>query len=102
MPLAIRRKVLSEMIRVTRPGGSIVIADYALPSNRFSKFLVYRLVQLYKAPYYSDFVQSDLQELLTQAGIEIQDECSVLLGAGRIVKGTRVAATLLKQWSFQL
>ncbi|HWQ49364.1 MAG TPA: methyltransferase domain-containing protein, partial [Methanosarcina sp.] len=37
MPLSIREKVLKEMVRVTKPKGIIVIADYDLPKKKISK-----------------------------------------------------------------
>ena len=89
MPLAIREKVLIEMVRVTKPGGTILIVDYGLPKNRLGRWLIYRLVGLYEASYYTEFIQSDLQGLLWQTGIEVTQERSVLLGAARIIKGLK-------------
>ncbi len=90
MPLTIREKVLQEMARVTRPNGVIVIVDYALPGNKIGRFLIYHLVKLYERLYYSEFIRSDLKALLRKSGIEIEEELSVLLGAGRILRGTRI------------
>lgn len=87
MPLSIREKVLGEMARVTKPTGSIVIVDYALPPNRLGRFLIYHLITLYEGEYYKKFVVSDLEGLIRKMGIEIVEECSVLLGAGRILRG---------------
>lgn len=90
MPLTIRGKVLKEMVRVTKSNGMIIIVDYALPVNKIGKFLIYRLVRLYEGEYYSKFITSDLEALLRETGIEIKEELHVLLGAGRILKGTKV------------
>jgi demethylmenaquinone methyltransferase/2-methoxy-6-polyprenyl-1,4-benzoquinol methylase len=87
MPLTIREKVLSEMVRVTKPQGRIVIVDYDLPRNRLGRFLIYRLVRLYERDYYTEFIKSDLGGLLRQVGIEIVQSHPVLLGAARIIKG---------------
>ncbi len=89
MPLMIRKKVLQEMVRVTKPCGSIVIVDYALPRNKFDKFLIYHLIKLYEGEFYKKFIDSNLEGLIQQVGIEIVEECSVLLGAGRILRGKR-------------
>lgn len=90
MPLNIREKALKEMARVTRPEGTIVIVDYALPRNRFGRFLIYHFIRLYERHYYSRFIRSDIEELLKKSGIEIKEELRVLFGAGRILKGIRV------------
>ena len=92
MPLTIREKVLKEMVRVTRLGGTLLIVDYGLPKNRLGRWLIYRLVRLYEATYYREFIKSDLRGLLKQAGIELDLERVVLLGAGRILKGTKAVA----------
>lgn len=89
MPLTIRRKVLLEMVRVTRPGGSIVIVDYALPRNRLGRSLFYRLITLYEGEYYKKFIESDLEGLIKAVGIEIIAQRSFLLGAGRMLKGIK-------------
>jgi ubiquinone/menaquinone biosynthesis C-methylase UbiE len=89
MPLMIREKVLGEMVRVTKPNGSIVIVDYALPHNKLSRFLIYHLITLYEGKYYKKFIISDLKGLTRKTGIEIVEECSVLLGAGRIMRGMK-------------
>jgi len=89
MPLAIREKVLKEMVRVTKMDGVIMIVDYDLPHNKIGRSLVYRLVTLYEGEYYKKFIASDLETLLGETGIEIKEKFSVLLGAGRILKGVK-------------
>jgi demethylmenaquinone methyltransferase/2-methoxy-6-polyprenyl-1,4-benzoquinol methylase len=90
MPLTIREKALKEMARVTKTKGTIVIIDYALPKNRFGKFLIYHFVKLYEGKYYSSFIKSDLEALLRKSGVEIKEELAVLLGAGKILKGIKI------------
>ncbi len=87
MPLTIREKVLTEMNRVTKLQGIIMIVDYALPENRIMRFLIYRFIKLYEGEYYSKFIKSDLKALLLKSGISIKEEHSVLFGTGRILKG---------------
>ncbi len=89
MPLAIREKVLREMTRVTRPGGSVMIVDYSLPGNKIGAFLAYRFVFLYERSYYSEFIRSDLRALINRSGIEIIDERPALFGVARIYKGRK-------------
>jgi len=90
MPLTIREKVLQEMVRVTQPNGVIVIVDYDLPRDKISRALIYRLITLYEGEYYKEFIASDLEALIGKTGIEITGKLSVLLGAGRILKGIKV------------
>lgn len=87
MPITIREKVLKEVVRVTKPEGTIVVVDYALPKNRIGSFLIYRMVSLYEGEYYRTFIKSDLEALLRRTGIYIQAMRPILFGAGRILKG---------------
>jgi hypothetical protein len=52
---------------------------------------MYRLVTLYEAEYYKQFIVSDLDSLLKKAGVEVIETVSILFGAGRILKGIRKA-----------
>jgi len=90
MPLTIRKRVLKEMVRVTKSNGTLVIVDYALPENKVGRFLIYGLVSLYEGEYYRKFIASDLEVLLGETGIEIKEHLPVLLGAGRILKGMKI------------
>lgn len=89
MPLTIEEKVLREMARVTKTNGIIVIVDYALPKNKFGRFLIYHFVKLYERYYYPEFIKSDLKTLLRKNGIQVKKEIQILFGAGRILKGTK-------------
>ncbi|RPJ72388.1 MAG: methyltransferase domain-containing protein [Alphaproteobacteria bacterium] len=87
MPLSIREKVLKEMIRVTKPQGTIVIVDYDLPKNKIGKFLIYHFIAFIEAEYYKNFIKSDLVALLNKNRIKIKKKDTVLHGVGRILKG---------------
>ncbi len=87
MPLDIREKVLKEIVRVTRPEGTITIVDYSLPESKIRRFLIYRFVKLYESRYYPEFVKDGIKTLLKKVGVEIQQELPVLCGAGKILKG---------------
>ncbi len=90
MPPAIREKVLKEMVRVTKPKGTVMIVDYALPKNSVWRFLVYHFVAIYERLYYPRFIKSDLGALLGKYGIEIKADIPVIFGAGRILKGMKL------------
>lgn len=96
MPLTIREKVLGEMVRVTKRKGVIVIVDYALPANNIGKFFIYPVVKSYESKYYPEFVNSNFSDLLRKLGIRIEKEQSVLLGAGRILKGIKARRISLR------
>ncbi|MDP2744894.1 MAG: methyltransferase domain-containing protein [Dehalococcoidia bacterium] len=89
MPLSIRERALKEAVRVTKPKGTIVIVDYALPRNRIGRCLVYQLVKVYERYYYPEFIRSDLKALLRESGIQITGELPVLLGTARMLKGIK-------------
>jgi len=86
MPEGIRKKVLKEMIRVTKPEGVIMIVDYALPESGLLRFLFYHLIKLYEGKYYRNFIHLDVRKMLLESGIEITEETPVLSGAGTILK----------------
>jgi ubiquinone/menaquinone biosynthesis C-methylase UbiE len=89
MPSEIRKRVVREMVRVTRPGGVIVVADYAVPKNMVVRYFSYRFIRWFESKYYPEFIKNDLPGLLTRAGIRIEAERGVLLGAGRIIRGVK-------------
>lgn len=90
MPLVIREKVLSEMVRVTKSGGTILIVDYSLPKNHLGRWLVCHLIGLYESTYYTEFIASDFPGLLEKSGIQIALDHPVLLGVARIIKGLKL------------
>lgn len=92
MPKSIRERTVAEMARVTKPGGTIIVVDYATPRGLLRNVL-YHVVKLYERDHYVDFIQSDLRTLLQGAGIQIgvERERLMLLGAVRIAKGVRRA-----------
>jgi len=74
MPPAIRERVLREVARVTKTDGTIMIVDYALPTNKLGGFLSYHFVRLYEREYYARFIRTDLPALLGSVGITIKEE----------------------------
>lgn len=91
MPPSVRGRVIGEMVRVTRPGGTIVVVDYAPPRGPFES-AISRIVALYERERYVEFIRSDLRALLQRAAVDVHDERTSMLGTVRIVTGARVAA----------
>ena len=91
MPTTVRARVVREMARVTKPGGSITIVDYGLPRSQIASRLVFEIIKLYESDYYADFVKSDWRALLESAGVEVSYEHPALRGMARIMTGRRAA-----------
>ncbi|OGN96140.1 MAG: hypothetical protein A2Y89_03780 [Chloroflexi bacterium RBG_13_51_18] len=87
MPSDIRQKVVEEMMRVTKPEGTIMVVDYALPRNKIMRNVAYRMIKFYESKYYPEFIKNDFNGLLIKAGIRVEAERRVLFGTGRIIKG---------------
>ena len=87
MPRPMREAVLDEMIRVTVPGGKIVVADYELPGGLIHRLFVRYIVPLYENKYVPEYFHHDLEGSMEARGIDIVEKRSVLLGAGKVLKG---------------
>ncbi len=75
-PEAVRRKTLSEAVRVTRPGGKIVIVDYHLPQRSHPLRYLFRHVLRWLEPFALDLWNHDLETWLppTVAASQIRKE----------------------------
>jgi demethylmenaquinone methyltransferase/2-methoxy-6-polyprenyl-1,4-benzoquinol methylase len=91
MPPTIREQTLREMVRATKAGGKVVVADYGLPTSALGAAVIFRVVKLYESDPYAEFVRTDLRRQLEQLGVRIEQERAEVLGAVRIVLGTKVA-----------
>jgi len=89
MPSSIRDRVVREMVRVTKPGGLVIVVDYALPRNRVASSFAYHVIKLYERDHYATFVKSDLAALLENAGVELAEQRSALLGMAQIKTGRK-------------
>jgi demethylmenaquinone methyltransferase/2-methoxy-6-polyprenyl-1,4-benzoquinol methylase len=87
MPSSVRSRVLREMARVTRPGGSVVVVDYALPRHRLLRALAFRAVKLYERDHYAEFVHGDLGRMLEDEGIRVRWRAPLFAGVVTAVEG---------------
>lgn len=65
-PQAVRRQTLAEALRVTAPGGRIVIADYHCPSRWHPLYYLFRPVLALLEPYALDLWRNDIACWLPQ------------------------------------
>lgn len=87
MPGSVRSRVLHEMARVTKPGGSVVVVDYALPQHRLLRASALRVVKLYERDHYAEFVRLDLCRLLEAEGIRVRWRAPLFAGVVTAVEG---------------
>ncbi|NJK88013.1 MAG: class I SAM-dependent methyltransferase [Myxococcales bacterium] len=72
LPRQTRRAVAKEMARVVRAGGTVVVCDSA--QRRDSEILMPALegfARTYHEPFYLDYVEDPLEDLLEQAGLRV-------------------------------
>lgn len=73
LPKRARKNVLSEMFRVTKPGGLVVVEDSAqYVEAEAVAFFLDRFSEEFHEPYHRDYLRDDLREQLTDAGFEVQ------------------------------
>lgn len=82
MPPTVRDRALSEITRVTKPNGKIVVVDYGLPKGPIARRVVYQLVRLYERDNYEEFIRSDLHSGLERAGIAVVTDRLLRPGLG--------------------
>lgn len=93
MPASIRDRVVAEMARVTRPGGTVVVVDYGRPPNRVLRLLIVGFIQTWERGWYREFVDSDAGALLEAHGLVVEERQTVALGAFQLIRAHVVRAT---------
>lgn len=91
MPATIRERALAELVRVTRPGGTIVIVDYGRPRSWLARKLLVPAMALFERATYVEFVRGDVREVVERLGVLVRVDRRVLLGIGRVLVGARPA-----------
>ena len=72
LPARARRNVLSEMRRVLKPGGLLVIEDAAQLSEAADlRVFLENFAASMNEPFFADYITSDLGESMAQAGFEV-------------------------------
>lgn len=71
MPLAVRRAVLAEAVRVLKPSGVVVVVDsIQLGEHLTFDSLLTAFPQTFHEPFYSSYVSHRLEPLLLEAGLQ--------------------------------
>ena len=72
LPRRARRRAIAEMARVLAPGGRLVLEDSAqlAEASDLAAFLESFASQMHE-PYYRDYVQDDLAQLVAEAGLSV-------------------------------
>lgn len=70
MPKEVREKVLNEIKRVTKD--KVVIVDYVAPKNPLLRSLYIKLISLYESKYFNEFVNDNIEKLITKCGLTIE------------------------------
>lgn len=82
MPQSVRPRVLSELARVTRPGGTVAVVDYGASAR---SGLACQLVRLYERSPFLEFIHSDLTKLTSDAGLEVEMDVPLFHSLVRLV-----------------
>jgi ubiquinone/menaquinone biosynthesis C-methylase UbiE len=77
LPIPVIRSTIAEVLRVLRPGGTFVIWDFPTNSAEEQRFALYSLMfdsADNGEPYSTDFVYSEVEQLLKTAGFSLRSE----------------------------
>lgn len=89
MPLEIGLAVLSEIKRVVKKNGQILVVDYMEPKKHVVARLLHPFIKLYETPNYGHFVNRGLERYLRQADLKI-NRFTHFLGIFQIVLVTNL------------
>ena len=75
LPPEVRARVLSEMARVVRPGGLVVVADsLQLDDAPELHRELHGFPARFHEPYYPSYIRDDLADRVREAGLEVSDD----------------------------
>ncbi|MFC3231556.1 class I SAM-dependent methyltransferase [Marinibaculum pumilum] len=87
LPRKVRARVAAEMVRVTRPGGAIVLVDSLQKGDRPDwDGLLDLFPHGFHEPYFRDYVQADLPALFAPHGAALQTEGIAFLSKHQVFR----------------
>jgi len=86
MPHPVRMNVLCEMRRVLKPGGKIIVLDYAYPKRTLAVLLL-KVWMLVEGETARDFIRRDLSSMIRDAGFDVIEQNVYWVNTIRIVSG---------------
>ena len=89
MPAPMRESVLGELVRVTAPGGTIMVVDYEIPQDFVHRLFIRYMLARHENVYVPSYFHYDLEGALRGLGASIEEKRLVLRGVGRILKCRR-------------
>ena len=86
MPHPVRMNVLHEMQRVLKPGGKIIVLDYAYPKRTLA-VPIFKVWMLVEGETARDFIRRDLSSMIRDAGFDVIEQNVYWMNTIRIVSG---------------
>ena len=84
--LETQQKVIAEMRRVVRPGGSLVLADYPVPARRFYRFAEMLVGGEHYACFKGTQANGGMETLVKTLGLEVEKRGSAVGGSLQLLK----------------
>jgi ubiquinone/menaquinone biosynthesis C-methylase UbiE len=73
LPARVRRRIAREMLRVTKPGGRVVVCDSAqLSDSPELRDALLAFPEAYHEPFYRGYLRDDLSGVLEEVGFEVE------------------------------
>jgi demethylmenaquinone methyltransferase / 2-methoxy-6-polyprenyl-1,4-benzoquinol methylase len=86
MPGPMREAALGELVRVTAPGGTVMVVDYEIPQDFVHRLFIRYMMARHENVYVPSYFDYDLEGALKGLGTNIEEKRLVLRGVGKVLK----------------